>query len=72
MPLPSEVNYQYMAPIVITSQGILTLINKLKLSSSSGIDGINSKILKNTVNISSTILAYIFEQSLLTGEIPND
>lgn len=43
MPLPPEVSYQYMAPILITSQGISSLINKLKLLSSSGTDNINLK-----------------------------
>lgn len=42
------VHYEPMAPINVSSAGIASLIDGLKLSSSSGSDNISSKILKNT------------------------
>lgn len=61
-----------MEPIDIQLEGIITAINNLKLSSSCGVDGINSKVLKNTVTVTSKILLHIFRQSLETGMIPSD
>lgn len=72
MPKMADLDYQYMTPITVTATGIATFINNLKLSTSSGFDGIHTKILKHTVVPSSTILSHIFQQSLSTGELPND
>lgn len=63
---------QLMSEILITPEGISKLINSLKLSSSAGCDFINSKLLKGTLILSSEILCIIFNQSLRTGEIPDD
>lgn len=51
-----------MEPIDITIQGIASLITNLKTSTSAGIDGINSKVLKNTISILSQILFHMFRQ----------
>lgn len=67
-----DADYQYMSPIEISVSGIAALINNLKISTSAGIDDINTKILKSTVIHSSNILFHIFRQSLSTGEIPRD
>lgn len=72
MPLPPTFQYRFMDPIEINPAGISSLITNLKTSTCSGVDGINSKILKHTVVPSSTILGHIFQQSLQTGEIPYD
>lgn len=71
---PYVVNYTFpsMEEIIINPSGIVKLIDSLKLSSSSGLDNINSKILKNTKHVSSLILALLFTQSLSTGDIPTD
>lgn len=61
-----------MPEIEITPEGIFLLINNLKVSSSAGCDSINSKLLKNTVSVSSQILCLIFTQSLQTGNVPDD
>lgn len=61
-----------MTPIDISIEGITHLTDNLKLSTTSGINNINSKILKNTVSVSSKILFYIFQHSLNTGLIPAD
>lgn len=52
--------------------GIACRIKQIKASSSAGIDYINSKVLKNTVSISSITLYHIFRQSLSSGKLPDD
>ena len=61
-----------MDPIIISPDGVLNIINGLKLSSATGIDEINSKFLKATNQYSSVILAHIFQHSLETSLIPDD
>lgn len=65
-------DHPIMPGITFEANGILKLIESLKLTSSSGVDGINSKILKNTKHISSIILSLIFQQSLSSGVVPQD
>lgn len=72
VPTFSDLDAAYMEPITITVEGIVSLISNLKISTSAGIDNINSKILKNTLAISSQILCHIFQQSLTSGELPAD
>ncbi|CAN7944442.1 unnamed protein product [Ixodes pacificus] len=54
-----------MVGITFEPAGIVKIIGTLKISSSAGIDEINVKVLKNTKDISSVILATLFSQSLL-------
>lgn len=61
-----------MFPLLIDPDGIVKIIDSLKLSSATGIDNINTKFLKNTKMYSSIILAQIFQQSLDSGELPFD
>lgn len=70
IPQLSFLAHEHMLPVTITSQGIQSVINKLKLSSACGDDGINSKVLKNTAAISSLFLCDIFNQSLNTATVP--
>lgn len=72
IPLAEEVDYRYMDTIVISTAGISALIKYLKISTSAGVDCINTKILKQTIMFSSIILAHIFNQSLSTGETPHE
>lgn len=69
--LPSP-HYLPMDAIFVTSEGIRAVIKKLKNSSSCGVDGINAKFLKNTVEYSSIILSCIFSQSLQHSSLPED
>lgn len=62
----------HMSSITFDPPGIVKIIDSLKNSSSTGIDGINAKVLKNTKHHSSIILSKIFQQSLNTGTIPVD
>ena len=55
---------QYVAP-----QDIINIVNKLK--SSSGQDGISTKIMKATITNIINPITYIINQSLQTGIFPN-
>lgn len=72
IPIVPDHDYQYMSAIDVSAEGVANLIGNLKISTSAGVDNINSKILKNTVLISSKILCYIFQQSLSSGLLPTD
>lgn len=61
-----------MDPITFDFDGIVKIIDRLKICSSAGPDDINSKILKNTKIYSAIILYKIFQQSLETGILPED
>ncbi|XP_075724633.1 uncharacterized protein LOC119184697 isoform X2 [Rhipicephalus microplus] len=72
LPDVSPHNYPTMPDVIFSPQGIQKIIESLKLTSSCGIDGINAKVLKNTKEITSVILSYIFQQSLSSGIVPHD
>lgn len=72
VPLFDDLDCPYMQPISLTVEGIEALISNQKLSTSAGVDNINSKLLKNTKSISSVILYHIFTQSLSSGQLPRD
>lgn len=61
-----------MEPILLDSSGICSIINKLKRSSSCGIDSITSKFLQGTTEYSSIILNLIFTKSLNNSSLPRD
>uniref|UniRef100_A0A6G5AA41 Putative tick transposon n=1 Tax=Rhipicephalus microplus TaxID=6941 RepID=A0A6G5AA41_RHIMP len=61
-----------MAPVVLSVGGISSLIDKIKLSTSAGVDNINSKLLKNTKEIIAMYFLMMFSLSLETGILPND
>ena len=55
----------------ITEHGVYKLIDGIKLntSKSSGPDGIPGKLLQSLANELAPVLRFIFEQSLLTGDL---
>lgn len=61
-----------MQDIVITSHGVECAIDRLNANSSPGPDGISTKLLKLTKYVSGVLLARLFQQSLSSGEIPDD
>ncbi|EEC13484.1 conserved hypothetical protein, partial [Ixodes scapularis] len=61
-----------MDPLVFDFDGIVKLIDNLKVSSSCGIDNINTKFLRNTKIYGAIFFTKIFEQSILTGVLPED
>lgn len=63
---------ELMPQIKITANGIIGIINNMKLSSAAAIDNTTSKILKNAKELTTTILALLFMQSLYLAQIPID
>lgn len=72
VPRVSDLEYCFISPISATVEGISELIHGLKVSTSCGVDNINSKVFKDTSALSSQILCHIFQQPLSTGQIPTD
>lgn len=72
IPQPEPTSSDTFPDIVISPEGITSLIRNLKLPSSAGCDKINSKLLKNTAYFSSQILYLLFTQSLQSGCVPDD
>lgn len=66
------VNFFPMDPIVFDPTGISGVISNLKLSSSCGPDGINSKFLKNTKEYMSIILYCLYTKCFDDGYLPKD
>ena len=56
----------------ITEHGVYKLIDGINTSKSSGPDGIPGKLLQSLANELAPVLRFIFEQSLLTGDLPVD
>lgn len=68
----AEITASCMPPLNFFIDGIVSLIQNSKATTSSGIDDINMKLLKNTMHVSAMYLCLIFSQSLSTGDIPFD
>ena len=56
----------------ITEHGVYKLIDGINTSKSSGPDGIPGKLLQSLAKELAPVLRFIFEQSLLTGDLPID
>ena len=61
-----------MLTMVDTEHGVYKLIDGINTSKSSGPDGIPGKLLQSLANELAPVLRFIFEQSLLTGDLPVD
>lgn len=69
----SQLPIEYPFPaILITEHGVANAISRLPLKTSPGPDGISAKLLKLTCQHSAKLLAFIFQQSLDSGCIPDD
>lgn len=64
--------YPLMQNITFDSCGIVKVIESLNNSSSTAVDGINAKVLKNTKHVCSLFLSLIFQESLDSGSVPHD
>ena len=61
-----------MKDLRITERGIYKLTDGINTSKSSGPDGIPGKLLQSLAKELAPVLRFIFEQSLLTGDLPID
>ena len=61
-----------MPPVDITFYGIVGLLKKIKVQKAGGPDGICGAILKYCAKVAGMFLKHIFDQSLSTGDIPQE
>jgi hypothetical protein len=59
-------------PLLITSQGVAALLSKIKPHKATGPDDIPGRILKECSEEIAPALTFIFQQTLDTGDIPDD
>jgi hypothetical protein len=72
-PFPKPTNYQSLMPnIEVTTFGVQKLLSNLDPKKSVGPDEISPRILKESSEEITPVLTFIFNQSLSTGEIPDD
>ena len=64
--------YPAMTDIKIRSKGVLKLLKNLDTSKASGPDEITARMLKETAEEIAPVLASLFQQSLDTGNLPDD
>ena len=63
-------NVSFKIPL-ITSEQVLSFINKLDPAKATGIDGLGPKIIKLAANVLSPSIAMLINKSLLTGTFPS-
>ena len=71
-PLMNPSPYSSMPPIIISTSGIYNLLSDLNPFKSTGPDNISARFLKETAEEIAPMLTHLFNQSLRTGEIPQD
>lgn len=62
----------FMCGVTIDTYGVACAIDRLPTNSSPGPDGISTKLLKLTKSFSSIFLGRLFQQSIVTGTLPDD
>jgi hypothetical protein len=72
--MPSKGNspFKPMKDIKIGEKGVEKALNRLNPSKTTGPDKVPVRILKETANIITPILTKIYQQSINTGQIPED
>jgi hypothetical protein len=72
--MPSKGNspFKPMKDIKISEKGVKKELNRLNLCKATGPDKVPVRILKETANIITHILTKIYQQSINTGQIPED
>ena len=70
--LTTKKKFGSISDITIMEEGVTKLLKNVKISKASSLDNIPSVILKNCAHELSPALSSIFQQSLNTGDLPND
>ena len=60
-----------MGEITVGPNGVLRLLNNLKIHKASGPDGLSARVLKCSSEIA-PILAFIYNETLAQGTVPDD
>ena len=61
-----------MGEITVDPNGVLKLLNNLKIHKASGPDGLSARVLKEYSSEIAPILALIYNESLVQGTVPDD
>ena len=61
-----------MGEITVDPNGVLKLLNNLKIHTASGPDGLSARVLKECSSEIAPILALIYNESLAQGTVPDD
>ena len=61
-----------MGEITVDPKGVLKLLNGLKVHKAPGPDGLSARVLKECSSEVAPILAYIYNESLAQGNVPDD
>ena len=61
-----------MGEITVDTNGVLKLLNNLKIHKASGPDGLSARVLKECSSEFAPILALIYNESLAQGTVPDD
>ena len=56
----------------VDPKGVLKLLNRLKVHKASGPDGLSARVLKECSSEIAPFLAYIYNESLAQGNVPDD
>ena len=61
-----------MGDITVDPKGVPKLLDGLNVHKASGSDGLNARVLKECSNVITSILALIYNASLVCGDIPDE
>ena len=61
-----------MGEITVDSNGVLKLLNNLKIHKASGPDSLSARVFKECSSEIAPILALIYNESLAQGTVPDD
>ena len=61
-----------MAEITVDPNGVLKLLNNLKIHKAHGSDGLSARVLKECSSEIAPILALIYNETLAQGTVPDD
>ncbi|MCG8116962.1 MAG: reverse transcriptase domain-containing protein, partial [Candidatus Thiodiazotropha endolucinida] len=72
LPTKGTSPFPSMGDITVDPNGVAKLLGKLKIHKASGPDGLNARVLKECSAEISPVLAYIFNESLAQGTVPDE
>ena len=72
IPLKGPSPFTAMGEYTVDPKGVLKLLNGLKVHTESGPDGLSARVFKESSSEIAPILAYIYNESLAQGNVPDD
>ncbi len=72
LPMPAGPQLPTIDDLFVSAQGVQKLLSQININKASGPDSIPNAILKSLSNELAPVLASIFNQTLVTGQLPDD